>query len=153
MVSFLLFLLYAGFFSSGIINKLEKTLVQQIWGSNEVTNRPVYSMGTDNGMFVEIPDRYGMPSGHTELAALICTMLYYYGVMDGALAFVITAFVGMHRIMVDRHTVWQVVVGGGLGVLYGGLYSYVGSQSGVVWFIPPLLSIVLYTLSRTKTLA
>lgn len=153
MEQLLLFLLYAGFYSSAIINKLEKTLAQQMWGSNDITDRPVYSTGLDIGPVLDIPDSYGMPSGHTETAALICTMLYYYGVMDGALAFVITAFVGMQRIMVDRHTGWQVVVGGGLGVLYGGLYSYVGSQSGVVWLLPPLLSGVFYTLSRTNILA
>lgn len=153
MEQLLLFLLYAGFYSSAIINKLEKTLAQQMWGSNDITDRPVYNAGLVIGPILDIPDRYGMPSGHTETAALVCTMLYYYGVMDGALAFVITSIVGMHRIMVDRHTPLQVVVGGVLGLLYGGLYSYVGGESKIVWLLPGGISVLLYILSRTEIAA
>lgn len=153
MEQLLLFLLYAGFFSSAVINKLEKILVQQVWGSHPLTDRPKYRDGLDIGPLLDVPDRYGMPSGHTETTALVCTMLYYYGLIDGGLAFVVTAFMGMHRIMVDRHTPLQVIVGGILGVLYGGLYSYVGARSELVWLLPGGISVLLYTLSRTEIAA
>ena len=148
MEQLLLFLLYAGFFNSGVINKLEKMLVQQIWGSHPLTDRPKYSDGLDIGPILDVPDRYGMPSGHTETTALVCSMLYYYGLIDGAFAFVVTAFVGMHRITVDRHTPLQVMVGGVLGMLYGGLYSCVGTESKVVWLLPGSIAMVLWSVSR-----
>lgn len=153
MEQLLLFLFYTGFVTSGIINKLEKIIVQKIWGSHPITDRPVYTNGLDIGPILDIPDRYGMPSGHTETTALICTMLWWYGVIDIVLAGMIIAFVGLQRITVDRHTPLQVVVGGFLGVMYGSLYSYLGVEKVIVWLLPGGISVLLYILSRTEIAA
>lgn len=116
------FIIYATFLTSAIVNKLEKIVVQRYWGSNAITDRPLYSNGVVIGPFIDVPDQYGMPSGHTEATALVCTMLYSFDLINLHLAILLTFHMGAQRIIFQRHTPLQVIVGGLLGVFYAHVY-------------------------------
>ena len=135
------FILYATFFTSATVNKLEKMVVQRYWGSNAITDRPLYNDGLDNGPFIDVPDQYGMPSGHTEATALFCTMLYRFNLIDFHLAILLTFYMGAQRIIAKRHTPLQVIVGGLLGVFYAHVYM------ALRLFGPLLVVTALYTLA------
>lgn len=68
----------------------------------------------------------GMPSGHTETAAIFACVLFQSGELSWLAALAVILIMGAHRILFARHNEIQVVVGALLGIFYGTLYYKTG---------------------------
>lgn len=87
---------------------------------------------------------YGMPSGHAETFTVLSYLLYKKGIINGWVCASIITLVGIQRIVYNRHTLLQVIIGTCLGLLYGHLYST--SKTPLVQCL--ILALTFYTLSR-----
>lgn len=99
-----------------VINRLEKSLTQVIWESPSWTRRPSKECNKRN-----IPLQtqcYGMPSGHAEFAVIFFTLLYLWNIVSLPLAAIAILLIGLQRIVWNRHTISQVVIGSLLGLVY-----------------------------------
>ncbi len=65
----------------------------------------------------------GMPSGHMEVATILCLLLYYQKIIPLSITICIIILVGIQRILTMAHTLIQVIVGGLLGFLYFSVYK------------------------------
>lgn len=63
----------------------------------------------------------GMPSGHAEIATIVSCILYFYKYISLWVCILLIAFFSIQRIITNRHTVLQVIV----GIICGLLYSYI----------------------------
>jgi hypothetical protein len=84
----------------------------------------------------------GMPSGHTEAATIFALILFHYGYMSAMAAGFIVAAVGAQRILFQRHTISQVLVGAAFGLAYSIIYCKL-RLSIFSLFVPLLLIGVL----------
>lgn len=64
----------------------------------------------------------GMPSGHTETATIFALVLFHYGYLSGIEAGALILIVGAQRILFQRHTIIQVLVGAVFGAFYSTIY-------------------------------
>ncbi len=120
----------------GIINRLEKILVQS-FSNAPWTKRPLC---TNDGY-----DCFGMPSGHAEVAILIAVLLFMIMRNDSRYIFVVLValLVCIQRVVHKRHTILQVIVGGLLGLFYGLLYISLGIENTfIVSFIITILLVI-----------
>jgi len=93
-----------------IINPAEKQVVRNVSGDAIWAKRPT-------------GEPYGMPSGHAETAAVLAYLLYKKGLINGWVCTAIITLVGIQRILYNRHTLLQVLVGTCLGLMYAYIYS------------------------------
>jgi len=103
---------------AAVVNKLEKQFVQLRWGHHEWTMRPTPMCKASND-----PSCFGMPSGHAEFATITLGLLYLWGVVPPSLAVIGILLMGLQRVLWNRHTVLQVVIGTLIGYFYVILYQ------------------------------
>jgi hypothetical protein len=63
----------------------------------------------------------GMPSGHAEIATIISCILYYYKFISLWLCILLIFIFSLQRVIANRHTVFQVII----GIMCGLIYSYI----------------------------
>ena len=106
--TFLLLLYFGGFLANGLLNQYLKPIIQD--------PRPIPLSPTD---------KYGMPSGHSQLAAYSLVFITltvrekYYGIIFLFLFLTITTMT--QRIVEKAHTLEQVIIGS----LLGGFLGYI----------------------------
>lgn len=96
----------------------------------------------------------GMPSGHAELATIISCILYYYKFISLWLFILLIFIFSVQRVIANRHTVFQVIV----GIICGLIYSYIYISNnlsllslGIVVLIGLLLfSSIIYKIEEKK---
>jgi membrane-associated phospholipid phosphatase len=93
-----------------IINPAEKQAVRTLSGDAIWAKRPT-------------GEPYGMPSGHAETAAVLAYLMYKKGLINGWACAAIITLIGLQRIVYNRHTLLQVIVGTCLGLLYAHIYA------------------------------
>lgn len=137
----LFFAAYAGIFTSLFINKIEKLITYRLWGDNKYTIRPLYEEGYHKSPILDIPDKLGMPSGFCETAALMLVLMF-----DRSLSFLTITAIASHRLVSDRNSEYQVIVGSVSGMLQGGFYHLLGTE--LAWFAPPIVTLAWYAVLR-----
>lgn len=65
----------------------------------------------------------GMPSGHAEGASVLSSLLYFYKFIPLWLCLTIIVIVSLQRIVANKHTLNQVIVGSLLGLIYATIYK------------------------------
>ena len=66
----------------------------------------------------------GMPSGHAETISIICILLYLYNFIPLWLSIIIIMIVSFQRIISNKHTLIQVLIGSLLGLIYATIYKF-----------------------------
>ena len=111
---YIIFFLIIVFSYHLVQNNIEKQFSLTYFGFDNV-KRPL----SDSNMYT-FRD-LGMPSGHAEIATIISCILYYYKFISLWLCILLIFIFSMQRIIANRHTVFQVIV----GIICGLIYSYI----------------------------
>lgn len=87
----------------------------------------------------------GMPSGHVETTTILCLILVFYNVISIQLAIFIIIAMAFQRVLSERHTPEQTIMGFVMGLFYAGIYTYTGVSfySIVILFVINLILIAL----------
>jgi membrane-associated phospholipid phosphatase len=122
-----------GFFVSAILNYILKGIFKCPRPSEDIRE---FNLALKNGhRFIfknGIPhDIFGMPSGHSQAAMFVTTFIFLtIKNKKTSLIFLLLSLLIMYqRIKDNHHTLFQVVVGGALGVVYAYLFYYFAKQS------------------------
>jgi membrane-associated phospholipid phosphatase len=110
LVSIILIIYYHRY----IQNNIEKKISSLYFGYDNV-KRPM----SNDHMYTSRD--LGMPSGHAEIATIVSCILYFYKYISLWVCILLIAFFSTQRIIANRHTVLQVIV----GIVCGLLYSYI----------------------------
>lgn len=111
---YIIFFLIIVFTYHLVQNNIEKQFSLTYFGFDNV-KRPL----SDSNMYT-FRD-LGMPSGHAEIATIISCILYYYKFISLWLCILLIFIFSMQRVIANRHTVFQVIV----GIICGLIYSYI----------------------------
>lgn len=91
----------------------------------------------------------GMPSGHAETFSVLAFLFYFYKIIPLWLCLIIILLVSLQRIISNRHTFIQVLVGSLLGFLYANIYKYFNLS--IIGFLNVLIiGLILILLSILK---
>jgi len=103
------------------INNNEKLLVQKFmrnqYGNSDSIRRPSKKCANSDELKC-----LGMPSGHTECATIFASLLLFAQYINFPIYVIIIAATGLQRIVYDKHTLNQVIVGFITGSIYSGIY-------------------------------
>jgi len=128
-------------------NNIEKQFSLTYFGFDNV-KRPL----SDGNMYTYRD--LGMPSGHAEIATIISCILYYYKFISLWLCILLIFIFSLQRVIANRHTVTQVIVGIMCGLIYS--YIYISNNLsllslGIVLLIGLLLfSSIIYKIEEKK---
>ncbi len=131
-------ILFLGFLTSEVLNKILKTCCRSIIGDKNIPiigmgKRPpvaVFQLPQDGKMYKTSINSYGMPSGHSQLATLFSTYIilrtyhnttlsYSHKLSIYVLMIFLSIYVIYGRIKENWHTIQQTVIGGTIGVVLG----------------------------------
>lgn len=132
MICILLFLLILCVIHCSALNILKKMIFTTIFGI-ENTRRPCSSCIIGNDKYNASYICYGMPSGHAECTTIFMILLSIFGYIPFELAIIVILGVCIQRVISQRHTVLQVVIGVLFGMLYSLIYIYL-LQGNAEWY-------------------
>jgi membrane-associated phospholipid phosphatase len=115
-----------GFFINTILNLLLKGIIRQPRPSEDIK---LFNLAVNNGKRMGF-DVYGMPSGHAQLA-FYSTIFIYLALKNKKIAFVflLISMISLYqRVKYKNHTILQVIVGSGVGALFGYFIYYLSTQ-------------------------
>ena len=113
---FAIFLLIVVLYHYDIQNNIEKRFCLEYFDYNSV-KRPL------SGNIMSSSGDLGMPSGHAEAGTIMFLLLYYYGYISLPVSIILIFIVSLQRVLKQRHTIAQVIVGTILGVIYSYIYK------------------------------
>ena len=86
----------------------------------------------------------GMPSGHAEIATILSCILYYYKFISLWLCILLIFIFSIQRIIANKHTVNQVIIGIMCGLMYS--YIYISNNLSILSFgIVILVGLLLFS--------
>lgn len=122
-----------GVFTCAILNLILKGIFKQPRPSEDPNQ---FNLALKNGSrFIfknGIPyDIFGMPSGHSQISLFITTFVFLcLKNTKILLGFLLLSLIIMsQRVIDEHHTVFQVFIGAGVGILYGYLFYFFTQQS------------------------
>lgn len=120
-------------------NNLEKIFLATHYDYNMIKRPNEKCMNDEKWSFVSC---IGMPSGHTEAAAVFFILLYLYKFIPLWVCILFVVIFGSQRIISNMHTVRQVMMGATLGLFYALLYYELGPLVGflLILFIGVMLT-------------
>ena len=137
---FAIFLLIVVLYHYNIHNNIEKRFFLEYFGYNNI-KRPL----SGNIMFSSRD--LGMPSGSAESGTIMFLLLYYYGYISLPVSIILIFIVSLQRVLKERHSIAQVIVGTICGLIYSYIYkSYNLSILSflIVLSIALLLTVLIY---------
>jgi diacylglycerol kinase (ATP) len=126
----MLFYFIIGIFLSFIGNMSLKGIIKQPRPEFDTKSFNI-ALNTNSMRYIFGYDIYGMPSGHAQMAFFITTFLYLVTrTIWIAFSLLLLSFVIMcQRVVYNRHTILQVLVGGVVGILFGFFVYYTAMNS------------------------
>ena len=137
---FAIFLLIVVLYHYYIQNNVEKRFCLEYFDYNNV-KRPL------SGNIMSSSGDLGMPSGHAEAGTIMFLLLYYYGYISLPVSIILIFIVSLQRVLKERHSIAQVIVGTICGLIYSYIYkSYNLSILSflIVLSIALLLTVLIY---------
>ncbi len=107
---------------SGLLNDiiLKPILCRQRPFNYEWTNGFIFNDELYRPEWLDVPDSFSFPSGHTTSSfAAAFVICYFFKAKAGVPAFIVAALVGFSRIYVHDHYPTDVLVGIVIGIIYG----------------------------------
>jgi membrane-associated phospholipid phosphatase len=101
-------ILFISIAHASIVNKSEKVIMNILFGSNNIINRPLKKCKDSDDFTISC---IGMPSGHTEVATIVSLLLSFYDLLPLPIAILTIITVGLQRIVTDMHSIEQVFIG------------------------------------------
>ena len=143
-------IIFIGIYHFFIHNGLEK-IFSQVYFDYDAVKRPLTKCRFGNNS--SRLECIGMPSGHTETAAVFSFLLYFYKIIPLWVCLLIIFVISVQRITCNMHTISQVIVGAILGFIYAFIYKRVWYGFIIIFAIGLLLSILsVYKLDRQMSL-
>jgi hypoxanthine phosphoribosyltransferase len=102
-----------------IQNGVKKSFVQTYFKDYNITKRPICS----NHNFYTKLYCTGMPSGHAETISVFSFLLYFYSFIPLWICLLLVTIISIQRIITNKHTLSQVIIGSLLGLGYAMIYS------------------------------
>jgi len=65
-----------------------------------------------------------MPSGHAETSTLFFILLYFYKLIPLSIALLLITIFSIQRVVTNKHTTFQVIIGIILGTVYASIYKF-----------------------------
>lgn len=94
----------------------------------------------------------GMPSGHTEITTIICYILYKFNCISLSHLFLIITLMCLQRIITNKHTLLQTIIGIFFGLLYSNIYLKTGlSYKSLIlslFFVFIFINIIIYKIDN-----
>ena len=120
-------------------NNLEKIFLATHYDYNMIKRPNEKCISDEKWSFVSC---IGMPSGHTEAAAVFFILLYLYKFIPLWVCILFVVIFGSQRIISNMHTLGQVMMGATLGLFYALLYYELGPLVGflIILFIGVILT-------------
>jgi membrane-associated phospholipid phosphatase len=103
-----------------IHNRIEKIFSQTNFSYDSI-NRPLNRCNKKNNRYKL--SCIGMPSCHAETSSVLCFLLYFYKFIPLWLCLTIIVIISLQRIVTNKHTLNQVLIGSILGFLYAIIYK------------------------------
>ena len=128
-----------------IQNGLEKIFFQTYFNFDDI-KRPSDSC---NNLNYESLNCVGMPSGHAETATILFVLLYLYKFIPLSISLLCIAFFSIQRIIANRHSILQVIIGIFFGFIYSQIY-YLNNLSWVSFISVFLIGFILCNISIYK---
>jgi len=128
-----------------IQNGLEKIFFQTYFNFDDI-KRPSENC---NNLNYEALNCVGMPSGHAETATILFVLLYLYKYIPLSISLFFIAFFSIQRIIANRHTILQVIVGIFFGFIYSQIY-YLNNLSWISFISVFLIGFILCNISIYK---
>ena len=128
-----------------IQNGLEKIFFQTYFNFNDI-KRPSENC---NNLNYEALNCVGMPSGHAETATIFFVLLYLYKFIPLSISLFFIAFFSIQRIIANRHSILQVIIGIFFGFIYSQIY-YLNNLSWVSFISVVLIGFILCNISIYK---
>jgi len=113
---FAIFLLIVVLYHYYIQNNVEKRFCLEYFDYNNV-KRPL------SGNIMSSSGDLGMPSGHAEAGTIMFLLLYYYGYISLPVSIILIFIVSLQRVLKERHSIAQVIVGTICGLIYSYIYK------------------------------
>lgn len=126
----MLFYFIIGIFLSFIGNMSLKGIIKQPRPEFDTKSFNI-ALNTNSMRYIFGYDIYGMPSGHAQMAFFITTFLYLVTRNIWiAFSLLLLSFIIMcQRVVYNRHTILQVLVGSVVGILFGFFVYYTAMNS------------------------
>jgi hypoxanthine phosphoribosyltransferase len=125
-VYFVVCMFIIGVYHFCIHNSLEKLFFQTYLTKNIIIKRPSESC---KNLIYEALNCVGMPSGHAETTTIIFVLLYLYKFIPLSISLFFIALFSIQRIIANRHTTLQVII----GILFGFIYSQIYFLNNLSW--------------------
>lgn len=119
-------------------NKIEKQFFGKYFNHNLI-RRP-----NDKCIYMSNKDCLGMPSGHAEVVSLILFIFYFNKIIPLWVCLLVISIVSMQRVLKNKHTFIQVIIGALFGYIYAFIYNYFNLS--IYGFIIVLLIGIILTL-------
>ena len=117
---FILSLLFVFIYHYGVHNGIEKTFVQTFVTTDNRRPSNICKARSKN----DLPIRcVGMPSGHAESGTIIILLLFFQGLLSKYHVLTLVFLLGLQRVIANRHSVSQVIIGTLLGIMYAYIYK------------------------------
>ena len=113
---FAIFLLIVVLYHYYIQNNVEKQFCLEYFGYNNI-KRPL------SGNIMSSSGDLGMPSGSAESGTIMFSLLYFYGYISLPVSIILIFIVSLQRVLKQRHTIAQVIVGTICGLIYSYIYK------------------------------
>ncbi len=141
---FAIFLLIVILYHKYILGNIEKQFAEKYFGYDAI-KRPL------SGNVMKSAEDLGMPSGHAERATIMFSLLYFYKYIPLWLCILLIFIACLQRVVSQRHTIIQVIV----GVMCGLIYTYIYTSYNLAIFsfsIVLLISLLLTALIYCKAI-
>ena len=106
-----------------LINGLEKIIFDVYNLKKDNILRPINNCKTSRNYNTYC---LGMPSGHTETTTILCFILYKLNHISLSNMILIICFMCYQRIITNKHTLLQTIIGVTFGLLYSNIYLKIG---------------------------
>jgi len=141
-----IFIILLSMYHFHIHNSLEKIFSQSYFEYDTVKRPLLKCQSSEKSSLLGC---IGMPSGHAETSAVFSFLLYFYKIIPLWVCLLIICIICAQRVITNKHTISQVIIGAILGFIYAVLYKRVWYGFIIIVMIGLLLSILsMYKIDR-----
>jgi hypoxanthine phosphoribosyltransferase len=125
-----------------VLNGLEKMWSESFVAYNCIKRPLPVCLKTEN-MSVKC---VGMPSGHAQTITVVAVLLYNYKLISFSTCVVLISIVSLQRVIVQKHTCMQVLVGIIIGLMYSYIYISNNLSPKCIFYILGITIVLIFNI-------